>query len=104
MTRYEVVFENSFANDVTSMLLYEMHVLGSYEKACERLDHLLDTISDDLSTFPERNPERHYGYTQIPRRVHSLGRYLVIYWVDHRASKVRVERIIHQRSRETQDA
>ena len=66
---YDISFEDSFAEDVSNLALYEVQFTFSVDKAYDRLDAAVDEIEQALRTFPARNPEKPYGFTEALRKM-----------------------------------
>lgn len=95
---YEVLFEDSAAEDLSNILVYEIAVLGSIEQARARLLGITRTVRESLSDFPDRHGERPYGSTETLRRKHILGKYSTFYWIDEAAVTVHVDRVLHSKA------
>ena len=75
---YDISFEDSFAEDVSNLALYEVQFTFSVDKAYDRLDAAVDEIEQALRTFPARNPEKPYGFTEALRRKPIDGKYAAL--------------------------
>ena len=95
---YDISFEDSFAEDVSNLALYEVQFTFSVDKAYDRLDAAVDEIEQALRTFPARNPEKPYGFTEALRRKPIDGKYAAFYRIDEREGIVCVERILHSKA------
>lgn len=95
---YEIVFDESTAEDFGNILLHETQVLCSVKAAEKRLDELVDAIVEGLEYFPERHAERSVGITEAPRRMHPIGKYAAFYWIDEKAGVVHIDKIMHAKA------
>ena len=95
---YDISFEDSFAEDVSNLALYEVQFTFSVDKAYDRLDAAVDEIEQALRTFPARNPEKPYGFTEALRRKPIDGKYAAFYRIDEGEGIVCVERILHSKA------
>lgn len=95
---YDISFEDSFAEDVSNLALYEVQFRFSVDKAYDRLDAAVDEIEQALRTLPARNPEKPYGFTEALRRKLIVGKYAAFYRIDEGEGIVYVERILHSKA------
>ena len=58
----------------------------------------VDEIEQALRTFPARNPEKPYGFTEALRRKPIDGKYAAFYRIDEGEGIVCVERILHSKA------
>lgn len=95
---YDVVFTEGAIEDLSFLTIYEVQYTFSNESAQARIDELMESVSSSLSTFPVRNPEKPYGFTDTLRRKLLVGKYAAFYWVDNETNTVYVERILHSKA------
>lgn len=62
---YEIEFTEGAIEDLSFLSVYEIQSTFSPELAQDRIDKLMESINQTLSTFPARNPKSHTG---SPRR------------------------------------
>lgn len=95
---YEIVFTDEAIEDLAFLSIYEIQFTFSAEQAQDRIDHLMDQTACELSTFPGRNAEKAYGFTNVLRRKHILGKYSAFYWIAEDTATVHVDRIVHSKA------
>lgn len=95
---YDVVFTFGAIQDLSLITLYEIQFTFSEQRAQERTDKLMASISNDLTTFPARNAAKPYGFTDVLRRKLLVGKYAAFYWIDEETDTVYVDRILHSKS------
>lgn len=95
---YDVSFEDSFAEDVANLALYEVQFTFSIDRAYDRLDNAIDEIERALRTLPARNPEKPCGFTEALRRKLIVGKYAAFYRIDEDGGVVHVERVLHSKA------
>lgn len=95
---YEVIFADSFAEDLAFLALYEVQFVFSIDAAYLQLESVVDELERALSAFPERNAERAYGFTSTRRRKYVCGKYTAFYWIDKKNGVVTVDRLVHSKS------
>lgn len=62
---YEIEFTEGAIEDLSFLSVYEIQSTFSSELAQDRIDKLMESIDQALSTFPARNPKSRTG---SPRR------------------------------------
>ena len=95
---YDVLFSDGFAEDLCSLAAYETQFTLSHDLSFEHLEAVVDEIIKALKIFPERYPEKPYGFTDTMRRKYTIGKYAAFYWVDNESATVWVERLAHSKS------
>lgn len=95
---YEIKFTEGAIEDLSFLSVYEIQFTFSPELAQDRIDKLMESIDQALSTFPARNPEKPYGFTEALRRKLIVGKYAAFYRIDEGEGIVYVERILHSKA------
>lgn len=95
---YNVVFTKGATEDLAFLTIYEVQYPFSNERAQARIDKLMESVSNGLSMFPARNPEKPYGFTHSLKRKLVVGKYAAFYWIDEESHTVYVERILHSKA------
>ncbi|HIY83648.1 type II toxin-antitoxin system RelE/ParE family toxin [Rubneribacter sp.] len=96
--KHDVVFADSFEEDLSSLAAYEMQFTLSLDAVFEHFDAIVDEVACALELLPERYPEKTSGFTSAKRRKYTIGKYAAFYQVDEAARIVRVERLLHSKA------
>lgn len=95
---YEVEFEHSALLDLKQSTFYEVQFTFSVERSKEKMHQVMERTVQALTSFPARNSEKAYGFTEALRRKLVVGKYAAFYWIDEEAGVVHVERILHSKA------
>lgn len=95
---YEIEFAEEAIEDLSFLSVYEIQFTFSPDLAQDRIDKLMESVDQALSTFPARNPEKPYVFTEALRWKLVVGKYAAFYWVDETEGIVHVERIVHSKA------
>ena len=61
---YEIEFAEEAIEDLSFLSVYEIQFTFSPDLAQDRIDKLMESVDHALSTFPARNPEKPYVFTE----------------------------------------